>query len=67
MEFTVFIEKTEFIFSQIGTSSFFVSGSNKCMVLHKSISTWRCEEDVPSVLVDQLGRIIEKHAGMYSA
>lgn len=60
MEFEAAVRGEEYRFSFLNTTSFLVSGRQGEYILYKNKS-WRCADDLPDEMVEELGEIIEEH------
>ena len=60
MEFEAAVRGEDFRFSFLNTTSVLVSGRQGEYILYKN-SAWRCADDLPDKMVEELGEIIEEH------
>lgn len=60
MEFTAEVRGRDYRFSLLNNSSVLVSGHRGEYILYKS-KTWRCADDLPREVVEELGEVIDKH------
>jgi hypothetical protein len=59
MEFEAAVRGEEYRFSFLNNTSVLVSGRQGEYILYKS-KTWRCADDLPTEIVEELGEIIEE-------
>lgn len=61
MEFEAAVQGEDFRFSFLNNTSVLVSGRRGEYILYKNRS-WRCADDLPDELVEELGEIIDEHS-----
>lgn len=62
MEFDAEVQGENYHFTYINDSSVLVSGRNAEYILYKN-NTWRCADEVPRHTLEELGDVIDEHAG----
>ena len=60
MEFSATIGQEQFTFSQINQSSYLVTSNRVSVIIYKG-KGWQCADDVPDVLISQLGRVVDQY------
>ena len=60
MEFEAAVHGENYVFSILNNSSVLVSCRHGEYILYKT-KAWRCADDLPRTLVEELGEVIEEH------
>jgi hypothetical protein len=60
MEFEAVVRGEDYRFSLLNNSSVLVSGQQGEYILYKN-KRWRCADDIPSEMIEELGEVIEEH------
>jgi hypothetical protein len=60
MEFEAEVQGECYHFTQLNNSSVLVSGNNGEYILYKN-RTWRCADELPRRMLEELGEIIDEH------
>jgi len=60
MEFDSELQGEHYHFTSINSNSILVSGRNAEYILYKN-RTWRCADELPREIVEELGEIIDEH------
>jgi hypothetical protein len=60
MEFVTAVRGEDYHFSFLNNQSVLVSSRKGEYILYKT-KTWRCADDVPQEMIEELGEIIDEH------
>jgi hypothetical protein len=60
MEFVAAVRGEDYRFSFLNNNSVLVTGRRGEYILYKN-KTWRCADDIPREIVEELGEMIEGH------